>query len=70
VIAFVFLRDSMLLANMLQSLTTDETVMVCKDGKVLYEGYNPWDRLMGRGHFVCTEWKTQSGFLTSPLRRR
>jgi len=66
---YVLMRDSVVLANMLQELTTEETVMVCKDGKVLYDGYNPLDRLFGRGHLICTDWQTQRGFLSSPLRR-
>ncbi|WP_296509485.1 hypothetical protein [Rhodoferax sp.] len=66
--AYVMLRDSMLLANWLQQVTTDETVMVCKDGKMVYPDYSIVDRLLNNGHFMCTEWKVQRGYLSLPRR--
>lgn len=63
---FVTIRDSLFLARLLDQLSTEDTVMVCKDGKMYYPDYNPLDRLLGRGHFVCTDWKVQRGFLSIP----
>jgi hypothetical protein len=63
---YVLLRDSMALANLLQQVTTEETVMICKDGKMVYPDYSILDRLMNNGCFLCTEWSVQRGFLTLP----
>jgi hypothetical protein len=63
---YVLLRDSMALANLLQQVTTEETVMICKDGKMVYPDYSVLDRLMNNGRFLCTEWSVQRGFLTLP----
>jgi hypothetical protein len=65
-VVFVLMRDSMALANLLQQVTTEETVMVCKEGKMVYPDYSILDRLMNNGRFLCTEWKVQRGFLTLP----
>ncbi len=65
-VVFVLMRDSMALANVLQQVTTEETVMVCKEGKMVYPDYSVLDRLMNNGRFLCTEWKVQRGFLTLP----
>lgn len=65
-VVFVLMRDSMALANLLQQVTTEETVMVCKEGKMIYPDYSILDRLMNNGRFLCTEWKVQRGFLTLP----
>jgi len=66
--AFVAMRDSMVLANMLEKITTAETVMVCEDGKMVYADFSVTDRLMNRGHFMCTDWRMQSGYLSIPKR--
>lgn len=63
---YVLMRDSMTLANLLQQVTTEETVMICKDGKMVYPDYSILDRLMNNGRFLCTEWRVQRGFLTLP----
>jgi len=63
---YVLLRDSMALANLLQQVTTEETVMICKDGKMVYPDYSIFDRLLNNGRFLCTEWSVQRGFLTLP----
>ena len=63
---FVAMRDSMMLANFLAQISTEETIMVCKDGKVLYTGFGVIERLRNQGHFVCTDWRVQSGYLTIP----
>lgn len=63
---YVLLRDSMTLANLLQQVTTEETVMICKDGRMVYPDYSILDRLMNNGRFLCTEWRVQRGFLTLP----
>jgi hypothetical protein len=63
---YVLMRDSVALANLLQQVTTEETVMVCKDGKMIYPDYSIVDRLLGNGRFLCTEWSVQRGFLTLP----
>ncbi len=63
---YVGMRDSMLLASMLDQVSTEETVMVCKDGKVYYPDFSIMDRLLNRGRLVCTEWRVQRGYLSIP----
>lgn len=63
---FVLVRDSMILARLLDQLYSRDAVMVCKDGKMYYPDYNPLDRLLGRGYFVCTEWTIQRSLLSIP----
>ncbi len=64
---YVGMRDSMILAGFLDQVSTEETVMLCKDGKMVYQdAYSVVDRLLNRGNFVCTDWRVQRGFLTSP----
>ena len=64
---YVGMRDSMILAGFLDQVSTEETVMLCKDGKMVYrDEYSVVDRLLNRGNFVCTDWRVQRGFLTSP----
>lgn len=63
---FVFVRDSLLLARLLEQVSSRESVMVCKEGKMHYPDYNPLDRLLGKGHFICTEWSIQRGMLSIP----
>lgn len=67
-LAFVAMRDSMVLAKMLEKMTTAETVLVCEDGKMVYADFSVTDRLMNRGSFMCTDWRTQSGYLSIPKR--
>ena len=66
--AYVAMRDSMVLAKMLEKMTTAETVMVCEDGKMVYADFSLTDRLMNRGNFMCTDWRVQSGYLSIPKR--
>jgi hypothetical protein len=66
--AFVAMRDSMVLAKMLEKMTTAETVMVCEDGKMIYADFSVSDRLMNRGNFMCTDWRMQNGYLSIPKR--
>ncbi len=66
VTGYVLVRDSMVLQSLLQQVTTEDTVMVCKDGKMVYDDYSVVDRLLNNGRFLCTEWKVQRGFLTLP----
>lgn len=63
---FVLVRDSLLMAQLLEQVSSREAVMVCKEGTMHYSGYNPLDRLLGKGHFVCTEWSIQRGMLSIP----
>ena len=63
---FVLVRDSLLMARVLEQLSSREAVMVCKDGTMHYASYNPLDRLLGKGQFVCTEWSIQRGMLSIP----
>jgi hypothetical protein len=63
---FVLVRDSLLMAQLLEQVSSREAVMVCKEGTMHYPGYNPLDRLLGKGHFVCTEWSIQRGMLSIP----
>lgn len=63
---YVGMRDSLMLANLLQQVSTEDTVMVCKDGKVHYPDNSIADRLLNRGRFVCTEWKVQPTFMRLP----
>lgn len=63
---YVGMRDSLMLANLLQQVSTEDTVMVCKDGKVHYADNSIADRLLNRGRFVCTEWKVQPTFMRLP----
>jgi hypothetical protein len=65
-VIYVGMRDSLMLANLLQQVSTEDTVMVCKDGKVQYADNSLADRLLDRGHFVCTEWKVQPTFMRLP----
>ena len=67
-VVYVGMRDSMLLAAMLDQVTTEETVMVCKDGTVYYPDFSITDRLLNRGRLVCTDWRVQRGYLTIPRR--
>jgi hypothetical protein len=63
--AYVGMRDSMILAGFLDQVSTEETVMLCKDGKMVYrDEFSVVDRLLNRGNFVCTDWRVQRGFLT------
>lgn len=65
--AFIGMRDSMLLSNILDVMPTEETVMVCKDGKMVYkDDFSIMERLLNEGNFVCTDWHVQRGFLTIP----
>lgn len=65
-VIYVGMRDSLMLANLLQQVSTEDTVMVCKDGKVQYADHSIADRLLDRGRFVCTEWKVQPTFMRLP----
>lgn len=65
-VIYVGMRDSLMLANLLQQVSTEDTVMVCKDGKVQYADNSIADRLLDRGRFVCTEWKVQPTFMRLP----
>lgn len=65
--AYIGMRDSMRLASILDVMPTEETVMICKDGKVVYkDDFSVIDRLLNQGNFVCTDWHVQRGFLTIP----
>lgn len=63
---FILVRDSLLMAQLLEQVSSREAVMVCKEGKMHYPDYNPLDRLLGKGHFVCTDWSIQRGMLSIP----
>ncbi|MDT8992031.1 hypothetical protein RQP54_14255 [Curvibacter sp. APW13] len=63
---FVLVRDSLLLAQILQQMSSEEAVMVCKEGAMHYARSNPLDMLLGRGHFVCTEWSIRRSMLSIP----
>jgi hypothetical protein len=65
-VVYVGMRDSLMLANLLQQVSTEDTVMVCKDGKVQYADHSITDRLLNRGRFVCTDWKVQPTFVRLP----
>jgi len=72
-LVYVGMRDSMLLAKMLDVVATEETVMLCKDGTVRYNDEADLftmlaDRLLSRGHLICTDWRVQRGYLYAPPR--
>ena len=52
--------------NLITMVTTKETVMVCLQGSMQYDGWRIWDRLTGNGYFVCTDWKVQTRFGNIP----
>lgn len=66
VVACIGLRDSLLIQNIVTMVSTKETVMICAQGEVQYAGWNVWDRLVGNGQFVCTEWRVQTRFVNIP----
>jgi len=66
VVACISLRDSLLIQNIVTLVSTKETVMICAQGEVQYEGWGVWDRLVGHGRFVCTEWRVQTRFVNIP----
>lgn len=65
-VIYVLVRDSLMMVQVLEQLSSREAVMVCKDGRMHYASYNPLDRLLGKGQFVCTEWSIQRGMLSIP----
>ena len=72
-VVWVGMRDSMLLAKLLDVVPNEETVMLCKDGRVLYDDDADLftmvtDRLLSRGHLICTDWRVQRGYLYRPAR--
>lgn len=66
VISYVGLRDSLFVQNLISMLTNKETVMVCLNGEMRYDGWSVWDRLQGNGRFTCTDWKVQNRFVSLP----
>ena len=70
-VVYVGMRDSMILANMLDVLPTEDTIMQCKAGTVWYDENADIiskiaDRILDRGHLICTDWRVQHGFRTAP----
>ncbi len=65
-IAYVALRDSVFVQNVIQLVSNKETVMTCMEGEMRYEGWSLWDRLWGNGRFICTDWKVQNRFVSLP----
>ncbi|MBP9904093.1 MAG: hypothetical protein KBF66_00945 [Rhodoferax sp.] len=70
-VVYVGMRDSMILAKVLDAIPTDDTVMLCKDGTVIYDDDGNIvsmisNRLFNRGHLICTDWRVQKGFLYAP----
>lgn len=61
--AYVYVRDSTIVQNFINQVSNFETVMKCEEGRVEYQDWSVWDRLMGNGRFVCTDWKVQSRFV-------
>lgn len=66
VLAGITLRDSVFIQNLITMVTNKESVMTCLSGQMQYEDWSVWDRLMGNGRFVCTEWKVQARFVSFP----
>lgn len=66
VFAYVALRDSMFAQNVINMVTSKETVMTCLSGRMHYEDWSVWDRLWGNGRFVCTEWRVYQRFGNIP----
>lgn len=66
IIAYVILRDSVFTQNLISMVTNKESVMTCLSGDMKYADWSVWDRLVGNGRFVCTEWKVQSRFVSFP----
>jgi hypothetical protein len=64
ILAYVTLRDSVFIQNLITMVTNKESVMTCLSGQMQYDGWSIWDRLVGNGRFVCTEWKVQSRFVS------
>ena len=62
----IWIRDSLFAQNLITMVTTKETVMICLEGSMQYDGWNAWDRLAGNGYFVCTDWKVQTRFVSMP----
>ena len=63
---YIWIRDSLFAQNLITMVTTKETVMVCLQGSMQYDGWRIWDRLTGNGYFVCTDWKVQTRFGNIP----
>lgn len=66
VVAYVVLRDSMFVQNVITMVSSKETVMTCLSGQMHYEEWSVWDRLWGNGRFICTEWRFQERFGNFP----
>jgi hypothetical protein len=66
ILAGITLRDSVFIQNLITMVTNKESVMTCLSGQMQYEDWSVWDRLVGNGRFVCTEWKVQSRFVSFP----
>lgn len=66
IIAYVILRDSVFTQNLISMVTNKESVMTCLSGEMQYVDWSLWDRLVGNGRFVCTEWKVQARFVSFP----
>ncbi len=62
----IWIRDSLFAQNLITMVTTKETVMICLEGSMQYDGWSAWDRLAGNGYFVCTDWKVQTRFVSMP----
>lgn len=65
-LAYVILRDSVFIQNLITMVTNKESVMTCLSGEMQYVDWSVWDRLVGNGRFVCTEWKVQARFVSFP----
>lgn len=63
---YIWIRDSLFAQNLITMVTTRETVMICLQGSMQYDGWSIWDRLAGNGYFVCTDWKVQTRFGNIP----
>lgn len=67
---YIWIRDSLFAQNLITMVTTKETVMVCLQGSMQYDGWRIWDWLTGNGYFVCTDWKVQTRFGNIPRFKR
>lgn len=63
---YVWIRDSLFAQNLINMVTTRETVMICLEGTMRYHDWSIWDRLVGNGYFACTDWKVQTRFGSIP----
>ncbi len=54
---FIVTRDSVFVHNLIILTSNMKATLICVSGEMQYEGWSPWDRLVGNGQFLCTDWK-------------